>query len=277
MKFKAAFWFIAVLAAILLSAPAAVAQDSDASTNNALPALVAKLRADLKAGKHTEADLADDLRQFDDLLAAENGKRTELAANIILAKGMIYAEVFDDPERAKTYVLAVKNNYPDTHIASKLDPLLMMLDQQAESKKAQTVKGAPFDDFSVTNTAGQPLSAAQYKGKVVLVDFWATWCELCDIELPNVLATYAKYHDQGFEIIGVSLDDDEGKLQRYVKNQNIPWPQYFDGLHWQNKLAVKYGISDLPANFLIDTTGNVIATNLFGPNLPLAVAKALTK
>lgn len=277
MKGKAIFSLMIAIAAVLLAtAPAVYGQDTATETNG-LTVLMAKVRVDLKAGKRTEAELADDLNQFDVLLAAENGQRTELAANIILAKGMLYSEVFDDPERARTYVMAVKNNYANTMIAGKLDPLLLMLDQQAETKKARAVAGVPFADFKVTDVAGQPLSVSRYKGRVVLVDFWSTGNDVCQIELPNILATYAKYHDQGFEIIGVSQDDDQAKLLKYVKNQNMPWPEYFDSQSGTNKLAVKYGVNALPANFLIDAGGNVIATNLWGPNLSLAVAKALGK
>ena len=276
MKLRLIFAFIGLVVTLLAAAPAAWAQDTPPTTNG-LAILLGKIRVDLKAGKHSEADLADDLYQFDALLAAENGQRTEMAANIILAKGMFYSEVFDDPERAKTYILTVKNNYPNTMIAGKLGPLLVMMEQEIQQKKALAVTQQPFSDFAVTNTAGEPLSVAQDKGKVVLVDFWATWCQLCRVELPMVIATYDKYHAQGFEIIGVNMDDDQDKFLKFTKEQNIPWPQYFDGLHWQNKLAVRYGIQALPANFLIDARGNVIATNVMGPELPVAVAKALGK
>jgi len=274
MKFTITFSLIAILTAVRLASPPAILGQDAAPGTNGLTVVMIKIRADLKAGKHTEADLTDDFHQLDTLLAAENGRRTELAANIILEKGMLYSEVFDDPERAKTYILEVQKNYASTTIAGKLGPLLAMLDQQAESQKIRPVTGTPFSDFSVTDVTGGSLSVAQYKGKVVLLDFWSTGNDVCQIELPNILATYAKYHDQGFEIIGISQDDDQARLLKYVKDQNMPWPEYFDG---QKQLAVKYGIHSLPANFLIDAGGNVTATNLWGPNLSLAVAKALGK
>jgi len=122
---------------------------------------------------------------------------------------------------------------------------------------------------------GKPLSIANFKGKVVLIDFWATWCPPCRAEIPNVVATYQKYHDKGFEIIGVSLDEDKAKLIDFTKDQNMTWQQFFDGQGWSNKLAVKYGIQSIPATFLLDGDGNIIGKDLRGDDLTQAVAKAL--
>ena len=104
---------------------------------------------------------------------------------------------------------------------------------------------------------------ANFKGKVVMVDFWATWCGPCVGEVPNVVAAYKKYHDKGFEIIGVSLDRDGDldKMKSFTKDKEMPWPQYFDGGFWTNKLAVKYGINSIPATFLLDGSGIIIAKN----------------
>ena len=139
------------------------------------------------------------------------------------------------------------------------------------------VVGNKFPDFEEKDLAGQPLSIANFKGKVVLVDFWATWCGPCVQELPNVLRAYEKHHAEGFEIIGISLDQDERKLKDFTKQMKMTWPQYFDGKGWGNKLAGKYGVQSIPATFLLDGSGNIIGRDLRGEALEEAVSKALAK
>jgi peroxiredoxin len=85
------------------------------------------------------------------------------------------------------------------------------------------------------------------------------------------------YHKQGFEIIGISLDKDQAKLTSFTKDKNMTWTQYFDGLQWQNKLAVKYGVNSIPATYLLDGQGTIIGKDLRGEALEQAVAKALAK
>jgi thiol-disulfide isomerase/thioredoxin len=154
-----------------------------------------------------------------------------------------------------------------------------MKQRQMEAQKIQAALavGVKFPDFNEKDTAGKPLAIANYKGKVVLIDFWATWCGPCRAELPNVIATYKKYHNQGFEIIGISLDQDQAKLTGFTKSMNMTWPQYFDGQGWGNKLAVKYGMESIPATYLLDGNGKIIGRDLRGDELTQAVAKALGK
>jgi peroxiredoxin len=153
------------------------------------------------------------------------------------------------------------------------------MEKQAAARLVQKelVVGKPFPDFSEKDTTGKPLSISGYKGKVVLVDFWATWCGPCRAELPNVLATYDKHHKNGFEIIGISLDQDENKLKSFTTENKMTWVQFFDGKGWGNKLAGKYGVMSIPATYLLDRNGIIIAKDLRGDDLEAAVAKALGK
>lgn len=173
----------------------------------------------------------------------------------------------------------VQTDYPGTKWAAEVDKVIAFNEKAAAAKKIKNslVVGARFPEFSVTDLDGKPLSIAAFKRKVVLIDFWATWCGPCRNELPNVLATYQKHHPQGFDIIGVSLDQDRTKLTEFTKSMNMTWAQYFDGLGWGNKLAAKYGIESIPATFLLDGNGIIIGEDLRGEDLEAAVAKAVAK
>ena len=114
--------------------------------------------------------------------------------------------------------------------------------------------GLPLE-MAFTAIDGRKVDVRDLKGKVVLIDFWATWCGPCVAELPNVLRVYEDYHDKGFEIVGVSLDKDETALKNFVERENMAWPQYFDGQGWGAKWAAEFNISSIPAMYLVDKKG----------------------
>lgn len=118
---------------------------------------------------------------------------------------------------------------------------------------------------------GKPIELADYKGKVLLIDFWATWCGPCMGELPNVLEVYKKYHDRGLEILGVSLDQKREAFDKITKDRGMTWRHYFDGKGWQNEVAAAWGIHSIPATFLIDHEGKIRWVNARGEGLGAAV------
>ena len=267
------FTAIAAASLLLSSQRGFTADTNDAAAD--LRILTGKISAKLQANT-TERDLAPEFKEFDVLLEKYKGQKTDEVAQILFMKGMLYMQL-DDTEKGVASVKQLKSDFPDTKLGQNADEILASMAKQEEAKKIQRtlVEGKTFPDFDEKDVTGRPLSIASYKGKVVLIDFWATWCGPCVGELPNVLATYQKHHGQGFEIIGISLDKDEAKLTSFTKEKNMPWQQFFDGQFWANKLAVKYGVNSIPATYLLDGEGKIIGKNLRGPALEEAVSKAL--
>jgi thiol-disulfide isomerase/thioredoxin len=126
--------------------------------------------------------------------------------------------------------------------------------------KADVDQTKPLD-LAFTAVDGSKVDLATLRGKVVLIDFWATWCPPCRGEVPNVVAAYQKYHDQGFEVVGISLDQDKDKLLAFTKQNGMVWPQYFDGKGWENSVSSKFGIDSIPAMWLVGKDGKVVTTN----------------
>ena len=149
------------------------------------------------------------------------------------------------------------------------------------SARSAVAAGQKAPAFHATDIDGKTINfPGDYKGKVVLLDFWATWCPPCRAALPGVVATYRQYHDKGFDVVGVSLDqpDSEPALRQFLKDHNMAWPQIYDGKYWQAAIAAQYGVHAIPCPLLVDgDTGKIIATedSLLGENLPKTVAAAL--
>ncbi|MFC1604251.1 TlpA family protein disulfide reductase [Planctomycetota bacterium] len=130
------------------------------------------------------------------------------------------------------------------------------------------VEGHVFPTLEFASLSGDQVNLANLKGKVVLIDFWATWCGPCRRVMPDLVETYKEYHDQGFEIIGISLDKDQSQLEKYMLDMGITWQQYYDGLGWSNKMAKRFGVRGIPHIVLVDKNGAVHFNTDYGQEKP---------
>jgi peroxiredoxin len=159
-----------------------------------------------------------------------------------------------------------------------LDPSLRSMEKANElTKRFESLSkveiGKLATDFTVNDVAGKPISLSSYRGKYVLLEFWASWCGPCRAENPNLRAIYLKYKDKGFDILGVSLDEKATQWMKAVEKDDLPWTQVSELKGFRGQVPVDYGISGIPANFLVDPSGNIVERNLRGERLNEVIEK----
>ena len=150
-----------------------------------------------------------------------------------------------------------KNKMDFTVTRHQLDMNAMAQEEhQRQESKHTRFLGRPLP-IKFTAVDGREVDLSAMKGKVVLLDFWATWCGPCVGEIPHVKEVYDKFHGQGFEVMGISFDKDKSKLEQFIKENGMPWPQYFDGKGWQNQYGEQFDIKSIPTMWLVGKDGNL--------------------
>jgi thiol-disulfide isomerase/thioredoxin len=225
----------------------------------------ARAMAEVPAPQKAEVTLADILNAPD--------ARPETKAQASIMDLMESAQAAESAGGDSAGWLAKADKHLKTYPA---EPMNRMVEGKVRSMKAAAeLKEKPLE-LKFTAVDGREFDLGKLQGKVVLIDFWATWCGPCVAELPNVIKAYKELHPKGFEIVGISLDQDKAKLEAFVKENGMEWPQYFDGKGWQNEISTKYGINSIPAMWLVNKKGMVVSTNARG-GLEEQVARLLAE
>jgi thiol-disulfide isomerase/thioredoxin len=208
----------------------------------------------------------------DEVLALLNGRELtvdDLRLGVNLARGV---------EGSKNYALAaeVYTQFGALFAGHSEERLANYAQKLTGSARRMGLAGGDAIEIKGKLIDGSEFDWSPYKGKVVLVDYWATWCGPCIAELPNVLEQYELYHDKGFEVVGISLDSDREKLTKFVEERAIPWVQLFeDGAGWEHSMANYYGVMSIPTVILVDQKGTVVSMSARGKELGKQLEKLL--
>ena len=181
-------------------------------------------------------------------------------------------------EELKSMADASAKKFPGSAGLAKIKSLLAVKapDPAADnSNTSYSLLNKPAPDLTMNDVNGKPVSISDFKGKYVLVDFWASWCGPCRQENPNVVAAYNRFKGKNFTILGVSLDEDKANWQKAIAKDNLSWNHMSDLQQWESAAVKAYGIEGIPFNVLIDPAGKIIASSLRGEELERKLGEVL--
>lgn len=224
-----------------------------------------------KYGKGTEAEQSALEKKLEDLRNQRRAKGNDYIKTH--PKSLYSLALVSDRAMMGSYA-GVNESYLLLDPAVRATQEGQVLAERLEVLKRSDI-GVPMLDFSQQDTEGKLIRFADFKGKYVLVDFWASWCGPCRAENPNVLKAYNRYQDKNFTVIGVSLDDKAEAWKKAIKEDQMPWTQVSDLKGFKNEVSTYYGINGIPSTLLVDPQGNIIAKDLRGAALTEKLAELL--
>jgi peroxiredoxin len=179
----------------------------------------------------------------------------------------VTAQLNQNPAQLEYYYKALAGPVQKSNIGKSLSEYITY-------SKVGSVGSAALD-FTQNDTAGQPVSLSSFKGKYVLIDFWASWCRPCRAENPNVVKVYNKFKNKNFTVLGVSLDQEKLAWVKAIEKDKLIWTQVSDLQQWNNEVARMYRVQSIPQNFLVGPDGNIVAKDLRGEDLEKKLCELL--
>jgi peroxiredoxin len=220
-------------------------------------------------------DLQNKMKVFQDEMNKKSldfvKKNNDSYLALLLIENFVNSK-FISLEEGKTYFDKLSKEVQDTKAGKKMKKAFS---EKPATKVATITIGQPAPDFAANTPDGKKLSLKESLGKVTIIDFWASWCGPCRKENPNVVALYNEYHSKGLNIIGVSLDKDAAKWKEAIAKDGLTWNHISNLKEWSEPIAKQYGVESIPATFILNAKGNIVAKDLRGDALKAKVKELL--